>query len=295
MLNIQIAAQHICKMILLKRAVRFLLIFFCVLPVFLLAQEKPPFYNYGSSAWADSILSKLSLEEKIGQLFMAAAWSDKDTTHTNRIREQITNYHIGGLIFFQGGPMRQAILTNEYQQLSKIPLLIGMDAEWGLAMRIDSTIRFPRQMTVSATGFNNYVYSMGSAIAHQCQRMGVQIDFAPVADINNNPLNPIIGSRAFGDDATSVTNKSLLYMKALQNNRILACGKHFPGHGDTDTDSHLSLPVIHKSLAQLDSLELIPFKKLIAQGLGSMMVAHLFLPEIDSTKNTASTLSSSVV
>src|SRR5687767_3132445 len=295
MQNIKIATNDICRMILLKRAVRFLFVFFCVLPVFLFAQEKPPFYNYGSSAWADSILAKISLDEKIGQLFMTAAWSDKDSMHTNSIREQITKYHIGGLIFFQGGPIRQAILNNEYQRLSRIPLLIGMDAEWGLAMRIDSTIRFPRQMTMSAAGLNRYIYSMGSEIAHQCQRLGVHINFAPVADINNNPLNPIIGSRAFSDDAASVTAKSLLYMKALQNNRILACAKHFPGHGDTDTDSHLSLPVIHKTFSQLDSLELIPFKKLIADGLGSVMVAHLFLPEIDSATNTASTLSGSVV
>jgi beta-N-acetylhexosaminidase len=295
MLNIQIAARDICSMILMKRAVRLLIIFFCILPIFLFAQEKPPFYNYGSSVWADSILSKISLDEKIGQLFMAAAWSDKDTIHTNRIREQITKYHIGGLIFFQGGPVRQAVLTNEYQKLSKIPLMIGMDAEWGLAMRIDSTIRFPRQMTLSATGLNRYIYSMGSEIAHECQRLGVHINFAPDADINNNPLNPIIGSRAFSDDATSVSARSLLYMKALQNNHVLACAKHFPGHGDTDTDSHISLPVIHKTFSQLDSLELIPFKKLIADGLSSVMVAHLFLPEIDSTAHTASTLSSAVV
>lgn len=295
--NIKIAAKDICRMLFPDRAVRFLLIAVCILclPVFVFGQEKPPFYTYPSSVWADSILSKISLDEKIGQLFMAAAWSDKDTNHTNRIREQITNYHIGGLIFFQGGPLRQAALTNEYQQLSKIPLLIGMDAEWGLAMRIDSTIRFPRQMTVSAAGLNLYTYQMGAAIAHQCRRLGVHINFAPVADINNNPLNPIIGSRAFGDDAASVTSKSLLYMKALQNNRVLACAKHFPGHGDTDTDSHLSLPVIRKSFLQLDSLELVPFKKLIREGLGSVMVAHLFLPAIDSSVNTASTLSGSVV
>ena len=142
-LNIQFAARDICSMILMKRAVRLLIIFLCTLPVFLLAQEKPPFYNYASSAWADSILSKISLDEKIGQLFMAAAWSDKDSTHTNSIREQITKFHIGGLIFFQGGPVRQAVLTNEYQQLSKIPLLIGMDAEWGLPCVLTAPFVFP--------------------------------------------------------------------------------------------------------------------------------------------------------
>src|SRR5258706_679796 len=170
-----------------------------------------------------------------------------------------------------------------------------MDAEWGLAMRIDSTIRFPRQMTVSAAGLNSYIYNMGSEIARQCQRLGVHINFAPVADINNNPLNPIIGSRAFADDAASVTNKSLLYMKSLQNYHLLACAKHFPGHGDTDTDSHLSLPVIRKTFSQLYTLELIPFRKLISECVASIMVAHLFMPAIDSSENTASTLSNKIV
>jgi beta-glucosidase-like glycosyl hydrolase/CubicO group peptidase (beta-lactamase class C family) len=275
--------------------------FFSVLIAFLISgssfaqQKSPPFYSNEAAAWADSVLKKISLEEKIGQLFMAAAWSNLDTSHTNRIREQITNNHIGGLIFFQGGPVRQALLTNEYQNLSRIPMLIGMDAEWGLSMRIDSTLRFPRQMTLSATGNDSTAYFMGQEIAHQCSRLGVHINFAPDADVNSNPLNPVIGSRAFSDDAATVTKRSTLYMNGLQNNRVLACAKHFPGHGDTDTDSHLALPVIHKNKSQLDSLELIPFRKLINEGAGSVMVAHIFMPEIDSAENAATTLSKKVV
>ena len=296
--NITFEGQDICTMRLLKRYRGFLFVsvlFSCILSSTLAQKQQAQFYSYSASRWADSVLAEITLDEKIGQLFMAATWSDKDTSHTNRIREQITKNHIGGLIFFQGGPMRQALLTNEYQQLSRIPLLIGMDAEWGLAMRIDSVVRYPRQMTLSAAGLNTYIYNMGSQIARQCNRLGVHVNFAPVADINNNPLNPIIGSRAFGDDAASVTGKSLLYMKALQNHNVLACAKHFPGHGDTDTDSHLALPVIHKNVLQLDSLELIPFKKLITEGVASIMVAHLFMPMIDSTENTASTLSGKIV
>lgn len=282
---------HLCSMKKISGAIILLL-----LSNALFAQVKrPPFYSTEATAWVDSILKKITLKEKIGQLFMAAAWSNLDTSHTNRLREQITKNHIGGIIFFQGGPVRQAVLTNEYQKLSSVPLLIGMDAEWGLSMRIDSTLRFPRQMTLSATGNDSSVFFMGDEIARECNRLGVHINFAPDADVNSNPLNPIIGSRSFGDDAISVTKRSLLYMNALQNKNVLACAKHFPGHGDTDTDSHLTLPVIHKTKAQLDSLELIPFRKLIREGVGSIMVAHIFMPAIDSSSNAAATLSKTVV
>src|SRR6185436_15254483 len=164
------------------------------------------------------------------------------------------DYGVGGLIFFQGGPVREALLTNKYQQMSKVPLMIGMDAEWGLAMRLDSTLRFPRQMTMSAITEDSAVYKMGDAIARNCRRMGIHVNFAPDADINNNPLNPVIGSRSFGDVRESVSLKSLYYMKALQDNHVLATAKHFPGHGDVDSDSHFTLPVILKNEAEIDSV-----------------------------------------
>lgn len=259
------------------------------------AANDPPFISREAEHWADSIIQKLNREERIAQLMMVAAWSNKDASHIMEISRQIENLGIGGLIFFQGGPVREALLTNKYQLLSKVPLLIGMDAEWGLAMRLDSTIRYPRQMTMSAIQNDSVVYQMGKEIAKDCKRLGIHVNFAPDADINNNPSNPVIGSRSFGDDRESVTTKSLLYMKALQDNHILPTGKHFPGHGNADSDSHFTLPTILQDTIEMDSVELFPFRKLISSGIGGMMVAHLNVPSLDSTLNMPSTLSSSIV
>src|SRR6185436_2904929 len=197
--------------------------------------------------------------------------------------------------FFQGGPIREALLTNYYQRMSRVPLLIGMDAEWGLAMRLDSTIRFPRQMTMSAMQNDSLIYKMGEEVARNCRRLGIQVNFAPDADINNNILNPIIGSRAFGDDRETVLRNSYLYMKGMQDGKVLANAKHFPGHGNTDADSHLALPVIHSDAAGLDTTELYPFKALIDSGIGSVMVAHLSVPALDTIPDHPSTLSKKIV
>ncbi len=256
--------------------------------------QDPPFYN-SKSSWADSVFKTLSPEERIAQLFMVAAYSNKDKTEVNEIKKLVKQYKIGGLIFFQGGPVRQAQLTNTYQSLSKVPLFIAMDAEWGLAMRLDSTIRFPRQMTLGAIQNDSLIYTMAVEIARQCKRLGMQINFAPVVDINNNPLNPVIGNRSFGENKYNVTAKALMYMKGMQDNGVLANAKHFPGHGDTDSDSHKTLPTIKSSRARLDTLELYPFKELIAKGLGSMMVAHLSIPSLDTTPNQPSTLTKRIV
>ncbi|MCX6292418.1 MAG: serine hydrolase [Bacteroidetes bacterium] len=279
--------------ILLKACIFFFLFLFsCTLK----AQEKlPPFISKQSAHWADSVISGLSPEQRIAQLFMVAAWSNKDSVHVNEIKQLITTWGIGGLIFFQGGPVRQALLTNQYQSLSKVPLLIGIDGEWGLAMRLDSTIRFPRQMTLSAMPEDTLVYTMGEEIARECKRMGIHTNFSPVADVNNNPQNPIIGSRSFSDDKNTVAKYASVYMKALQDHFILATGKHFPGHGDTDMDSHLSLPTIRNSKTEMDTLELYPFRSLIRQGLGGMMVAHLSVPAFDSIPDHPSTLSKNIV
>ena len=259
------------------------------------AKNDPPFYSEPGALWADSILKNLTREERIAQLIMVAAWSNKDSTHIKDVRKQITNWGIGGLIFFQGGPVREALLTNDYQKISKVPLFIGMDAEWGLAMRLDSTIRFPRQMTISAIQDDSVVYVMGKEVAENCKRLGIQINFAPDADINNNPANPVIGSRSFGDVRESVATKSIAYMNGLQDQHILATGKHFPGHGSTDSDSHFSLPLITRNISQIDSLELYPFRELISSGVGGMMVAHLNVPSLDSLSGLPTTLSSYVV
>ncbi len=258
-------------------------------------KKDPAFLTENNNKWADSVFEKLTPEERIAQLFMVAAYSNKDNKHVNDIKKLIVDYKIGGLIFFQGGPMRQAKLTNIYQSLSKVPLFISIDAEWGLAMRLDSTTQFPHQMTLGAIQNDSLIYEMGTEIARQCKRLGIQINFAPVADVNNNPMNPVISNRSFGEDKYNVTRKALMYMKGLQDNGVLANAKHFPGHGDTDSDSHKTLPTVNSSLERLDSVELYPFKELISQGLGSMMVAHLFIPAIDTTPNQASTLTKSIV
>ncbi|MBL0342831.1 MAG: serine hydrolase [Bacteroidetes bacterium] len=259
------------------------------------ALAQPVFDNSNSRAWADSVLKSMSYEQKIGQLFMVDAFSNKDTAHTNFIERLIREFHIGGVIFFQGGPVRQALLTNRYQALAKVPLMIGIDGEWGLSMRLDSTIRYPRQMTLGAMGNDSLIYAMAKEIGRECRRMGIHINFAPVADINNNPLNPVINSRSFGEVKEYVATYSLSYMRGLQDQGIMACGKHFPGHGNSDSDSHFTLPVINQSAQEMDSVELFPFRYLIKNGISSMMVAHLFIPAYDTAFNTASTLSKIVI
>lgn len=255
----------------------------------------PPFLLQENTKWVDSVMKKLTPDERIGQLFMVAAYSNKDQKHVKEINDLITNNKIGGLIMFQGGPVRQAQLVNAWQKKSKVPLMISIDGEWGLAMRLDSTVKYPKQMTLGAIDNDSLIYQMGLDIARQCKRMGIHVNFAPVSDINNNPANPVIGMRSFGENREAVARKALMYMKGLQDGGVLANAKHFPGHGDTDSDSHKTLPVISQSRARLDSLELYPFSELMRNGLGSVMVAHLFVPALDTTKNTATTLSKKVV
>jgi len=258
-------------------------------------QKLPPFYTAEAAVWADSVLTTLNPSERIAQLIMVAAWSNKDSLHINEIRKLIQDYGIGGLIFFQGGPIREALLTNDYQSISKVPLMIGMDAEWGISMRLDSTVRFPRQMTMAANPDDSLIYAMGAEIARECKRIGIHVNFAPDADINDNPLNPVIGSRSFGDERSEVSKLSMLYMKGMQDNGVLANGKHFPGHGNSESDSHFTLPLISQTVSELDSVELFPFRNLIDEGLASMMVAHLHVPALDSTPNLPSTLSKPIV
>lgn len=252
-----------------------------------------PFYDR-DYPWVDSVLNAMTTDQKIGQLFMAPAYSNKDAAHVSATEQLIKKYQIGGLIFMQGGPGRQVKLTNNYQQISKTPLLIAMDAEWGPAMRLDSVIAFQRQLTWGAMTDDSVVYEAGTVIAAQLKRLGVHVSFSPVIDVNNNPKNPVIGDRSFGEDKINVALKGFAYMNALQDNQIIACGKHFPGHGDVDADSHVSLPVINHAYQHLDTLELYPFKILMNEGLGSIMLAHLFIPALDSTKNQASSLSKKV-
>jgi beta-glucosidase-like glycosyl hydrolase len=251
--------------------------------------------QHPSSHWVDSVFSTLTPEQRIAQLIIIEAFSDKGPKYEADVMRLVKKYQVGGIIFFQGGPVRQAKLTNKYQAAAKVPLLIAMDAETGIGMRLDSTVQYPFQQMLGAVADNGLIYKMGAEIAAEFKRLGMHINFAPVADVNNNPNNPIIGYRAFGENRLDVTAKSLAYMRGMQENDIIAVAKHFPGHGDTDVDSHHDLPVIPFNRERLDSLELYPFQELIKLGLGGIMVAHMHIPELDSTENLPSTLSKPIV
>ena len=256
---------------------------------------QPPYLKDTSAAWVDSVLNSLTLEEKIGQLFMVAAYSNKDETHYQSVEKYIRDYKVGGLIFFQGTAVKQAELTNRYQAAAKTPLWIGFDGEWGLGMRLDNTISYPRQLTLGAIDNTQLIYDMGKEIARQMKRIGIHINFAPDIDVNNNPNNPVINDRSFGDNKFGVTRRALAYMMGMQDNGILASGKHFPGHGDTDVDSHKDMPVMKHSKERLESVELYPFRQFIRYGIGSIMVAHMNVQALDNTPNLPSTLSPKVV
>ena len=248
-----------------------------------------------SKKWVDKVFKKLNKKQRIAQLMIVRAYSNMGQDHVEEVTKLIQDYNVGGLCFFQGGPVRQAVLTNYYQSLSNTPLMICIDGEWGLGMRLDSVINFPRQLMMGAVPDAQLIYQFGKAVGEQCKRMGIQVNFAPDIDINNNPENPVINDRSFGEDKYKVALYGTEYMKGMQDMGVLACAKHFPGHGDVSVDSHLDLPVINKTRQQLDSLELYPFRELIKAGVGSMMIAHLFIPAIDTISNQATSLSQKTV
>lgn len=245
--------------------------------------------------WVDSILSSMTIDEKIGQLFMVQAYSNLDSVHENKIKEMIQNYHVGNLIFMQGTPKKQAELTNMYQSLSKVPLMIGFDGEWGLDMRLQNTYRFPWNMTLGAIQDNDLIRQFGAHLGMHCRRLGIHVNFAPVVDINTNPLNPIIGNRSFGEDKVNVTEKAIAFSQGMQSQNVLANAKHFPGHGDTATDSHYKLPVINFDRKRLDSIELYPYKRVFDAGMASIMTAHLSIPSLESNAKLPTSLSKKVV
>jgi beta-N-acetylhexosaminidase len=245
--------------------------------------------------WVDSVFQSMTFDQRLGQLFMVAAYSNKDEAHIRKIEQLVSQYNIGGVMFMQGGPYRQAVLTNRFQRQSKVPLLIAMDVEWGLNMRLDSSMHFARQMTLGAIEDDKYVYLMGREIALKLKRLGVQVSFSPVIDVNSNPNNPVIGNRSFGESTEEVTRRGIAYIKGLQDHGVIAVAKHFPGHGDTDTDSHHTLPSVQHDMKRLSEVELYPFKKSFEAGVMGVMVAHLYMPKLDSAINRASTLSYNLV
>jgi beta-N-acetylhexosaminidase len=270
------------------RILKTVLLSIVLVPAISSAQYKS---SLSSRQWVDSVFNSLSDDEKIAQLMVIRAHSNLGPDHVAKVVNDIQKYNVGALCFFQGGPVRQADLTNYYQGIAKTPLMITIDAEYGLGMRLDSVSKFPYQLTLGALNDPSLIYEMGKAVGSQCKRIGVQVNYAPVVDINNNPDNPVIGFRSFGEDKNKVAKFGVAYMKGMQDAGIMACAKHFPGHGDVDVDSHLDLPVINKSMNQLDSIELMPFRALFNAGVGSVMIAHLSVPAIDNTEHVATSIS----
>ncbi|PID69632.1 MAG: beta-N-acetylglucosaminidase [Flavobacteriales bacterium] len=276
----------------------FLVVIFSLAVIVSHAQIEDPLTrldNYGQETWVDSIFKTLTLEEKIGQLFMLPAYSNRDTQHQIEVEQLIKKYHIGGLVFFQGTPEKEIQMTNAFQSTSKIPLLIGFDGEWGLNMRLDNTYRFPWNMTLGAIQDLELIEDFGKMLGKHHKRIGIHVNFAPVVDVNINPNNPIIGNRSFGEDPKNVAEKAIAFTKGIQSEQVLANAKHFPGHGDTDVDSHKALPLIPFSKQRLDSVELYPYRELFKHGLASVMVAHLSVPELEPDATLPSSLSKNII
>jgi beta-glucosidase-like glycosyl hydrolase/CubicO group peptidase (beta-lactamase class C family) len=253
-----------------------------------------------ATRWADSVLKTLNKEEKIAQLIMVRLSSidlrtRKISFYDSTVESDIKKYNIGGICLFQGAPVKQANLVNYFQSIAKTPILIAIDGETGVGMRFDSVANLPKMMMLGAMKDSSIVYTYGQWVAEQCKQLGIQINFAPVADVNNNPNNPVINDRSFGENKYKVANLAVQYMLGMKDGGVMGSGKHFPGHGDVDVDSHLALPQISKSKQQLDDLELYPFRKLFDAGVGSAMVGHLFIPVIDSTPNRGSSVSEKAI
>lgn len=261
------------------------------------AQTQVPFIQTinNPNRWVDSVFKKMTRNQKIAQLFMVRAHSNLGKKYADSVGLVIKKEHLGGVVFFQGGPSRMAPIVNQYQAHSKIPLMIAMDGEWGLGMRLDSTVSYPYQMTLGAIQDNSLIYKMGQEVAKDFKRLGMQINFAPVMDVNNNPRNPVINYRSFGENKYNVAQKGIAYMKGMQESGLFTTAKHFPGHGDTDVDSHFDLPQLNFTAGRLDSLEMYPFKQAFAEDLSGVMIAHMNIPALDPTPNLPSTLSKPIV
>ncbi|HNX21628.1 MAG TPA: glycoside hydrolase family 3 N-terminal domain-containing protein [Bacteroidales bacterium] len=274
----------------MKKISIFLLVF--ISSLVLLGQSSLPKYT-----WANQQLARMTLEEKIAQLLIIRIHSNYDETYNAKMVADIQHYQPGAVCFFQGGPFREINLTNRIQEVSRIPILVTMDAEWGPSMRLDSMPRFPRNMTLGALlpQYDSLIYEMGKEIGRECKMLGIHVNYAPVVDVNNNSKNPVINSRSFGENKEWVVRKGLAYMQGLQSEQIVPCAKHFPGHGDTEVDSHLGLPIITKSKEALAETEFYPFTKMIAQNVEMIMVSHLNIPALDSSQNSIATLSYPIV
>ncbi|MFV0366355.1 MAG: glycoside hydrolase family 3 N-terminal domain-containing protein [Mangrovibacterium sp.] len=264
------------------------------LPSFSFAQNKPAFLQYLNDPWVNKLMESMTLEQKIGQLFIAQAYS-KDGSSNSAVLDQVKNNEVGGIIFMQGTVENQARMTNELQKASHVPLLICTDGEWGPGMRMKDYPNYPYQMTLGALANDSLIYQMGREIGAQFRRLGVHVNFAPVSDVNNNPNNPVINYRSFGADPKKVSNKAWRYAQGLEDEKVLAVIKHFPGHGDTDVDSHIGMPVINHDVAHLDSVELYPFQQMISAGVSALMSGHIQVPALESNPKLPASLSKNIL
>ena len=279
-----------------NRAGLFITLFLCLILNRSSAQKEPLVQSTGEpNRWVDSVFRKLNRREKIAQLFFVRAQTNKGQAFEDSVGKVIKKERLGGVVFFQGGPVRQALLTNKYQKLARVPLMIAMDGEWGLGMRLDSAISYPYQMALGAIQDNQLIYQMGRQVAYDFKRMGIQMNFGPDMDINNNPDNPVINYRSFGDNKFNVAAKGIAYMRGMQDAGLLTTAKHFPGHGDTNVDSHFDLPLLPFTRKRLDSLEEYPFNEAIKAGISGIMIAHMNIPALDTTQKLPSTLSRPIV
>ena len=251
--------------------------------------------NKNAEQWADSIIQSMTLREKIGQLLMIAVYSNNDDKYAKSIDDTIATYQPGAIVFFQGSPQKEVKLMNRWQKKAKIPMLVAMDAEWGPAMRLDSIMPFPRLMALAATNDTALIYRYGQAIGKQCKRLGIHINFAPVVDVNNNPLNPVINYRSFGENQHKVALYASVFCRGMQSQGVMAVAKHFPGHGNTSQDSHKTLPDVTDNIDVIDSVHLMPFAEMIDAGIWGIMVAHVFVPALDTNSNVPTTLNPSVI
>jgi len=248
--------------------------------------------------WVDSVLSSMTPDERLGQLYMvdlSSKWTPEDASF-QLIEKYIDSCHIGGVIFFYGGPMRQAVLHNRLQARSKVPLMVGIDGEWGLTMRLDSVPSFPRNLTLGAVSDNGLILDLGREMGRECRRMGINIDFMPCVDMYSNLANPVIAYRSFGSNKLNVAYKGCSIMQGMQNMGVLTTAKHFPGHGNTETDSHEALPILRDSYITMDTLDMFPFKYLIKRGVQGVMVGHLLVPSIvGASDKTPASISPKVI
>ncbi|MDX1285813.1 MAG: glycoside hydrolase family 3 protein, partial [Draconibacterium sp.] len=260
----------------------------------LVCAQKPEFLQYKNDEWVNKQMDSLTLEEKIAQLMMITVYPNQNTSSKNAVLEKIRSYKPGGILVMQGEPVKTASWVNQFQEASETPLLVAIDGEWGPAMRIKNTIVYPCAQTLGAIQDTTYIYQMGRDYAYQLKLLGINMNFAPVADINTNPANPVIGFRSFGEDKNNVAEKAWMVAKGMQDAGIVSVAKHFPGHGDTKTDSHYALPLITHDKKRIDNIESYPFRYLSNRGIAGIMTAHLNVPSLDESGKTSS-LSKKVV